>query len=456
MKLLSPLILIIFFPFLLFAQKGYNIELQVPQLSAGEPIYLAYHYGENILIADTAVTEKKGRISFSGAEALPGGMYLIALPEEKIVELLLTEDQNFMLEISDTAQLVETTKVKGSQDNKLLYEFQRYITKKQKQFSELAQKRAQFPEESDSAKLLDKEADALEKEIEAHWKQLAETHPETFFATVLRANMGSAGKIGQFGWFFDNVDFSDERLLRSPIIFRTIRQVLARNLNNNKPPEFIMQELQQLIQKAEANQKVYEYTVTYLLTFFNGFQRVGMNRVFVFIAENYVLNGRADWLSDDALQTIAERTSEMRATFIGEPAPDIRMQTIKGDSLNLYALNKPYTLVFFWSTGCGHCEAATEALNAFFQTDAGSKVDIFAVYTKESKKDWEKYVEEYNISFWHNVWDAENKSNYRMLYYVVSTPLLYVLDSHKKIIGFRAGDGPISELLNQLEADLAE
>lgn len=432
----------------------YSIEISIPQLSEGEELHLGYYFGDTSFLQDTVVVDSKGKATFEGSEALPGGMYLVVLPKQKYFDILLADDQKFRIAISDTAAIVETAKISGSVDNQLLYDYQRYITRQQQAFNVLQQRRDQNHGNTDSLQVINRATKAVEDEIEAHWQQLVADHPETFFATLLRGMNGAGSRASQFGYFFDNVDFSDKRLLRTPVIYKSIRYVLARNLNQNKPPGFIIEELEQLIEKASANPKVYEYTVAYLLSFFNSFQRLGMNRVFVFIAENYVLDGRADWFSDADLKSIEERTTQMRASFVGANAPDVAMESVAGDTIRLHATTKPYTLLFFWSTGCGHCEAATEAINEFLNNTGDEKVAVYAVFTKDSHPDWEKYIEDYEIQDWINVWDKDNSSDFRTLYYVVSTPLLYVLDKEKKIIGFRAGDGPIIELLNELEPQL--
>jgi len=433
------------------AGDGYSIQFHFPQLSAGDELYLGYYFGEKRQLQDTALTDNKGRIVFSGDEVLPGGMYFIVLPQQKTVEFLLSEDQKFTIKISDTALIVQSARVQGSLENELLYDYQGYMQQQTEKYRALQEQRERNKDNSDSLEITDKAVEALEIEIEQHRKQLAEKHSSTLFVKILKGMNIKGEDAASFGYFFDDVDFSDERLLRSPVIHKSIQHVLARNLNRNQPPEFIIEELKQLIYRTEANQEVYQYTVSYLLNFFNSFQRVGMNRVFVFLAENYVLNGQADWFNEAALGSIAKRTAELRAGYVGSEAPDLTMENLAGDSITLYSLKKPYTFLFFWSSGCGHCETAAESIRNFMQSEAGDRFAVYSVFTKDYRRDWEQFVDEFQMHEWHNVWDSQNRSNYRRLYYVVSTPLLYVLDDDKKIIGFRAGDGPIQDLLHELQ-----
>jgi thiol-disulfide isomerase/thioredoxin len=439
------------FPFFSTASDGCSVKLYLPQLDAGQDVYLGYYWGEKRLLLDTAITDKKGHVHFERKENLPGGMYFAVISKKKNIEFLLSEDRKFTITVKDTARIIESAQIKGSLENELLYEYQRYMSRQSQKFRKLQNRREQNEANPDSLQRLDEIAAGLEKETEQHWKALADKYSGTLFAKILKGMNIKSADATRFGYFFDDVDFSDERLLRSPVIYKSIQHVLARNLNRNRSAEFIIQELKQLISKSEADAEVYQYTVSYLLNFFNSFQRVGMNRVFVFIAENYVLNGQANWFSEAALESIGKRTAELRAAYVGSESPNLVMESLKGDTLELHSIKKPYTLVFFWSSGCGHCESAAESIRNFMQTAVGERFAVYSVFTKDFRRDWEQAVDEFQMQDWNNVWDPKNSSNYRNLYYVVSTPLLYVLNDDKTIIGFRAGDGPILDLLDELQ-----
>jgi len=48
-----------------------------------------------------------------------------------------------------------------------------------------------------------------------------------------------------------------------------------------------------------------------------------------------------------------------------------------------------------------------------------------------------KAIQEYKIQEWTNVWDPTYNSNFRKLYDVTTTPIIYILDKNKKIIAKR-------------------
>jgi len=59
------------------------------------------------------------------------------------------------------------------------------------------------------------------------------------------------------------------------------------------------------------------------------------------------------------------------------------------------------------------------------------------VLTQNNRDKWMKAMQEYKILEWTNVWDPTNSSNFRKLYDVTSTPIIYILDKNKKIVAKR-------------------
>jgi thiol-disulfide isomerase/thioredoxin len=101
-------------------------------------------------------------------------------------------------------------------------------------------------------------------------------------------------------------------------------------------------------------------------------------------------------------------------------------------------MNAKFTLLYFWEPDCSHCQKTTPILNKdLFQVLKNKGVDIFAVLTQNNKEKWMKAIQEYKIQEWTNVWDPTYSSNFRKLYDVTSTPIIYILDKNKKILAKR-------------------
>ena len=433
--------------------QGYKIKVKVADLPTQEHL-IGYYFADNQFVLDTVFSDEKGLAIFEGEEKLDGGMYFWVLPNKMHIDLIISEDQEFSVEL-DTTELYKNIKITGSTENTLFYNYQNFLQQQNEKYAILAQQKEAVGDNSDSAVIIQTEIENIQKIAENYWQKLATENKGTFFATMLTAMNGDVDKHFNFGYFFNYIDFSDARLLRSPVIHKAVRIVLARNLNQEKDANFIMTELDSLFARAKANKEVYQYVVGYTLSFFNSFQRLGMNYVFAHIADNYILNGNSDWFDEATLASISERNEIMKASFVGQKAHDLQMENVEGEVKTLYDIETDYTLLFFWSTGCGHCEAATEHITKFMkESNYASKFSVYAVYAKDDKKDWEEFIKKYGTQSWTNVWDLEDKNMYHAYYYIVSTPILFLLNKNKEIMTIRAGDQPIELLMNEIRGNL--
>ncbi len=434
------ILIIVFVPSLSYA-TGYKISVKISG-HENDTLLLGYYFADKQGIVAEEITDAKGRLVFSGEEKLPEGLYFIVAKNKYSFDILVTDDQVFGFK-TDTNDVFMDMEVSGSKENSLFFAYQKQAITYQKKFKHIEARLANTSDK-DSTELITKELDEIIDLQKKTWKTFANTNKGTFFSNLLYSMNGEGGL------FFDNIDFSDERLLRTPSINRAVRVILARNLNANKPYQSLIAEMDSIIVRGSANDAVYQYIVMHYLSFAATFERIGMNNVFVHLAEKYILPDKATWLEDKVLKEINERYKLFKSSTVGQQAEDIEIELFEGEFISLYDLKAKYTFVFFWSTGCGHCKTVALRLRDFYNDPEVSDVQVFAVYTKNDRKDWEKFYSENELPSWTNGYDPENKSNYRMKYYVVSSPIMYLLDENRKIVAVRAGDGPIIDLIDEL------
>jgi thiol-disulfide isomerase/thioredoxin len=120
-------------------------------------------------------------------------------------------------------------------------------------------------------------------------------------------------------------------------------------------------------------------------------------------------------------------------------------------------MNGKYTILYFWEPNCSHCKKATPLLQKdLFEPLKDKSVEIFAVCTQTNKDEWMKGINEYHIHEWTNVWDPQLVSNFRTLYDVYSTPVIYILDKSKHIVAKRIDvDTAVKFLKNEMEKSLS-
>jgi peroxiredoxin len=219
------------------------------------------------------------------------------------------------------------------------------------------------------------------------------------------------------------------------------------------PAPIIIADIDSFMIRAKTNKEIYKYSLNYLLDFLLSYQKAGLNLVFQHLAYTYALTDSVDWLDEKAKAMIKKTADEWTSASVGNQAPELNMATINGDSIDLYSLNTHFTLLLFWKTGCGHCLNTVKALKVFYDQTDSLDISIFAVFTKTDKADWQAFLDEEGIqNLWYNVWDEKETTNYHSKYYVISTPLLYVLDQNKIIVSIWNGDEEIKKLIDNLQS----
>jgi peroxiredoxin len=133
-------------------------------------------------------------------------------------------------------------------------------------------------------------------------------------------------------------------------------------------------------------------------------------------------------------------------------APEIKMQGLDNKEKTLSSINSKYTLVVFWDPTCGHCTKEIPAIDSVYKAvlkDRGVK--IYSIRTEGDEKLWREFITKHNLSDWTHVYDPEHKSNYRSMYDVYSTPVVYLLDDKKIIRGKRLDHSNILDVINMIE-----
>jgi thiol-disulfide isomerase/thioredoxin len=453
------------------SSNAYDIRVKVKGLRDSS-VFLANYYGDKQYIQDTAVIDKNGLLSFSGKKKLDGGMYLLVMGKKKLFDfMVLDNDQHFTLE-TDTLDYNAHMKVNGSPENTVFFEYLNWLSHKQKQ-AELYRARYKEIKESkkDSAKILEDILSGMDKEVKGYMNDFMKKHPASFTAKFLKATLDievpeaptlpNGRKDSTFAYhyykthFFDNIDLADERMLRTPIYHPKIKQYL----DNMVMPlaDSIIKEGDMIINKATSNKETFKYCVFYMIYTYETSKVMGYDAVFVHEAFKYYKTGKAFWVTDAQKKKVVERASQLDSILIGKTAPNLVMQdslvglTPEFNTYSLKDIKARYTIVYFWDPDCGHCQKETPKLRDLYER-IGKKYDIkiFGVGCISELPPWRKYIR-VNKLMWINVIDAFNKNHYKHVYDIYSTPVIYILDEHKKIIAKRLDTEQIEEFLERYE-----
>lgn len=449
--------------------EEYNIKIKVKGLKEGQTCLLANYYGDKQYIKDSAKVDSKGEVVFKGELKYDQGVYLFVPPSKKYFDFIMDAGQHFTLE-TDTADYIHTMKVKGSDENKFFYDYQLFMASKQKQIEPLRELYKKTNKtNTDSTKLLQEQMSAIDKEVKDYKDNFIKSHPGTFVAKLLKAMdrveipeaplLANGKKDSTFGYryykahFFDNMDFSDDRMLRTPIFHTQIKEYMDKM--TPQIPDSISISTEYLAEKAKANPEVFKYIVYWLTYTYESSNIMGMDAVFVNMVEKYYVTKQAYWVDSAQLAKITNRAYTLKPLLLGKKAPPIVMPDMNGQSVSLYDVKAKYTIVVFWDHGCGHCKKEIPKLSNVYKTKLKDKgVKVYAIETEDKPDDWKKFINDNKLE-WINVHqpDAYQRAVTKKIYDIYSTPVIYLLDENKIIKAKRIDSEQIGDLIELLEKE---
>lgn len=449
--------------------EGYNIKVSAKGLKEGDKCLLANYYGDKQYIKDSAKVDAKGEVVFKGKEKLPQGIYLIVPPtKNKYFDFVMDAGQNFSLE-TDTLDYVKYMKSKGSEENKFFYDYQHFMMEQQNRIEPLRNRINVLKKGDDSIKIIQKEMVDIDNGVKEYKANFIKAHPQSFIAKLFKAMddpiipdapiLSNGKKDTTFAYhyykthFFDNIDLTDDRMLRTPIFSNKIKQYMEKL--TPQTPDSINISCDYLIEKARANPEMFKYMVYWLTYTYESSQIMGMDAVFYHMVKKYYETKQTSWVDSTQMYKIINRANTIGPLLIGKKAPGIIMPDSTGKNVSLYDVKSKYTVVIFWDHGCSHCKKEVPKLvDAYNKTLKAKGVEVYSVETEDKPEDWKKFIIE-NKMHWVNVHqpDEYSRAVTKKIYDIYSTPVIYLLDENKVIKAKRIDSDQLDGLIDMLEKE---
>jgi thiol-disulfide isomerase/thioredoxin len=472
--------------FSLYIQKaeaqGYELKVRIKNL-ANKEIILGHHFADKLYPDDTLKLDNSGHGILKGKTRFPEGIYFFMTPSRSMFDFFMTENQRFSME-TDTLNLFGKLKFENSHENTAALEYRRFMVAKQKESTDLQGKKKKLTDSIDIKKA-DTRIDLIAKEYKAKTDKLIADQKDNFVGKFIKATVeitipeppkDSKGKVldslFQYNYyrshFFDNIDLSDSRLLRTPIYDEKIKKYIEKVIP--QLPDTINRECDKLLGIAENDKEIFRYM---LITLFNHYATspiMGFDAVYVHLAEDWYIP-KATFGDTTFMRKTKENITRLKPLLLGKPAPNLRMLWIPtehfiqaktdtvaqnnphfGSFTDIYRINAKYTILAFWESDCGHCKKIIPELYEVYQMLKPKGVEVMAIHMLggiEGKKKWIKFVNEHELYDWLNVWNPYDFT-YKKTYDISTTPAIFILDKDKKIIGKKLEPKQIEEYLNEL------
>ena len=455
---------------------GYEINGEIKGMK-DSTIMLAYYFGGKQYATDTAIVTD-GKFTFKGQKELDGGMYLVVLPDQQYFDIIVSE-QKFSFS-TDINNFVSAMEFKNSKENPPFYNYLNFIIQMQKEVTPIRKKiEAASKEEK---KILQEKIIETDSKVKAYREKFLKENKDIFFSKIVKAtteinipkapldSTGNPDKNFAYKYykkhFWDNMDFTDSRILRTPIFFSKMDQYLEKL--TAKHPDSINVSADKLVELAKANGDIFQYVVSYITSTYERSKIMGMDAVFVHMVEKYYITKQCDWIDEEQLKKITERAEKIAPNLIGRKAPPFEdiygrpfMKDTSGITYSMKDVKAKYTVLVFYGPTCGHCKKEIPKIKNVLDSLNANEIDVktFAVATEFDKDEWKNFIKKQKTGDWLNVADINHdkegnpvaSSDWRDKYDIYSTPVIYLLDQEKKIIAKRITHKQISDILSRLE-----
>ncbi len=442
---------------------GYEYKIQIKGME-DTVIYFGHHYGDRQYVIDTLPTDDKGVAIAKGDAPLPGGIYLVVMPklQNRFFEIIVNEP-SFTL-TTDTSDFAGHMQVVNSIENTIFYEDLNFLSAERKLAEPIKEQLKNATPDSEEALKLKAELESINNDVIAFREKLIEKYPNTFYVKFIQSFQdpiippapvnadGSKDSTFAYRWirahYFDNVDFSDERFLRTSLYTTKVNKYI--NAYVPRTPDSISAAIDFIAAKAMVNPEIYKFIIVTLLNDYANSKIMGMDAVYVHIVDTYYKTGKAPWLDDAALFRIVNQADRIRPTLIGKQAPQIMLQDTNKMDIPLYSVKSKYTMVLFWDVDCSHCKKELPKVVEMYPGFKAMGGEIYAVYSQE---EWDKWIEFLRVEKypWINVGNMNLKSDFQVRYNVDQTPIIFILDENKKIIAKKLAAEQVLGFLHEYE-----
>ncbi len=418
LKKTGATILLVLFCCLLYAKEGYRIALHTGGNNNNGTAHLILSAWNGNTIVDSSTVNKKGEILFKGKRGLAPGEYVIKYNGQSI-ELFVSEKGyiNTKLEVDGNNVMQK----KGTAENRHFVLFQNLISHGWKRLPDAA---------------------ALKQKIDSTAAIIAADAPNSIFYLMLNGEK-------------KNRYLNDNRIANTRFGKKFLTDYLKEIEYNHN--DTIINYLDNLIALSADSLK--PLVALEAFKYFSKPQIMGQESVACHIAKKYFIDGN---LTTDPANRFEMNTFVMLngKSLLGMEAPELKMRDTSNNLIQLHDIiwQGEYTILYFYTDDCISCRVETPKLVDFANNYSKGILNVYAIYTQDYGQRWRDYINEkfyiYNpFVNWINVWDPQIESGFHMLYNVISTPQIYLVDRTGSIVGRGLDVNALTRLISSLEQE---
>ena len=273
--------------------------------------------------------------------------------------------------------------------------------------------------------------DAQEEQMRAFLLEMKDTALKDFLLPQIIPLNSDTNIFWLRSHFWDYTNLKSRSTLINPF-FEKNRKIYFEQVLGHEPDTIIFY-LEKLFSQTLDTQ-VKKFLVSVLTYQYETSTYMGEDEVFVWLANKFYNTGFADWMSKEDLAKIRTKSEGLATELIGNPAKNFPFDTREGNRMLLSEVESPITILYFWSSECGHCRKETPKLKELYDEYKHKGVQVVAISLEVELDNWNKFIVEYDLD-WVNGFESDyDRPNFQWFYYIPSTPKKLILDADKNII----------------------
>lgn len=388
----------------------------------------------------------------------------------------IVSNQNFTIN-SDTSDFINKTSFENSPENDKLYEYFQLANKLGKEAEKLQSDKKIAEEKGNDKKTKDitEQLTEISVQMKDYKENFLNLYPDNAMSVVFKLqkevdfpssllnDTSANSERNKYNYFiqhyWDQTPFESTCILRTPVFHFKLQQFFDKYIPQHYDSAIVY--IDDLITKTKANEELYKYVVNYVsFKWESGKEkRMCWDKVFYHMATNYYMKGDCPWTDSTQLAKIESRAKDLKYVLCGDQAVNLHMKKYypqpglydtSSVMHDLYKVNADIIIMWFWDSDCGHCKKQTPILWETYNKykGLGKSIEVYAINVEQESAGYKKYLKENNYT-WINVQDTGNFSQFRRYYDIYSTPVAYILDKNRKLIGKRLDPKGIENFLDQ-------
>jgi len=434
--------------FIINAQSGYQIRIKTENIHADSLFVKAYNV-KSKKFENLHALRFKNDVTIKDKIPLISGIYILEADSTILTEFLISDDKNqkFTISFHD-----DGIKVEGSKENsanraymKQMLEFSRQIRALDDEFKQMQQKGLSNNMMQNFVDTLTNKADKIFTEKRAYQERMIAENKGLLLASIIQNSLDVPQPPREYyqdriklltylsEHLFDTFPWEDERLLNTPVLynkFRTLAQQLLQLDAASSIPVVL-----KVLNESKKNRNMYYALFDYL-------EREFGNHRSPYRDELLYITMLKDILSTPDLEETRKMRYEYELNLIdknhaGEPAQNFNILLSNGDTINLYAIDAEFLMLYFQHPDCSTCvELRNKMKNMEILNNvlASGKLKIVTIYFEDNENLWRNYLRTRAFENWMHGWDYDQHITKKRLYDVRNIPMIMVLDKDKKVI----------------------